>query len=109
MEIRISRVYGDVPEGYRVLADRLWPRGVSKADVDRWCKDIAPSNELRVWYGHDPERYEEFAARYRAELDASSALDLLADSPQPLVLLTATKDLGLSHLRVLQEVLSGGL
>jgi uncharacterized protein YeaO (DUF488 family) len=73
MEIRVKRVYEDPGEedGCRILVDRLWPRGVSreKARIDLWLKDIAPSNELRAWYGHDPEKWPEFRARYSAELD----------------------------------------
>jgi uncharacterized protein YeaO (DUF488 family) len=70
--IKLKRVY-DKPatsDGYRVLVDRIWPRGVSKkaAAVDLWAKDLAPSTELRKWFGHDPERWAEFAKRYRAEL-----------------------------------------
>lgn len=68
-----KRVYepADTHDGYRVLVDRIWPRGVSKdtAKLDEWCKAIAPSNELRKWFGHDPEKFDEFATRYRAELD----------------------------------------
>lgn len=62
-------------DGYRVLVDRLWPRGVSKADaaVDEWIKEVGPSTELRKWFGHDPERFEEFAERYEAELEGSQA------------------------------------
>ncbi|MFZ1636882.1 MAG: DUF488 domain-containing protein [Candidatus Microthrix parvicella] len=57
-------------DGYRVLVDRLWPRGVSKDDarLDEWCKEIAPSTELRKWFGHDPKRWDEFVERYRTEL-----------------------------------------
>ena len=60
-------------DGYRVLVERLWPRGVSKADaaIDLWLKDVAPSPELRRWYGHDPSRWEEFQLRYLAELEAN--------------------------------------
>jgi uncharacterized protein YeaO (DUF488 family) len=70
--IRTKRVY-DPPEksdGYRVLVDRLWPRGISreKARVDEWLKEIAPSSELRNWYGHDPEKWKEFKSRYFREL-----------------------------------------
>lgn len=68
----IRRAYDDPThnDGYRVLVDRIWPRGVSKEDaqVDEWCKDVAPSTELRKWFGHDPERWEEFRSRYRDEL-----------------------------------------
>jgi len=70
--IRIKRVY-DAPEksdGTRVLIDRIWPRGVSKdeAAIDEWLKDVAPSTELRKWFGHSPERWDEFRRRYEAEL-----------------------------------------
>jgi uncharacterized protein YeaO (DUF488 family) len=73
MDIQIRRAY-DPPrrgDGYRVLVDRVWPRGVSKAelDLDDWQKEIAPSSRLRKWFGHDPERWEEFQARYFAELE----------------------------------------
>lgn len=73
--IQVRRVY-DAPsptDGARVLVDRLWPRGVSKerAALDLWLKDIAPSTELREWFGHDPDRWDGFRTRYRAELDAN--------------------------------------
>ncbi len=66
-------------DGSRVLVDRLWPRGVAKADakLDAWMKEIAPSTELRKWFGHDPARWEEFRKRYRDELDAHG--DLIAE------------------------------
>jgi len=71
--IRVKRVY-DAPgpeDGRRILVDRLWPRGLTKekAKIDYWAKDIAPSNELRKWYGHDPAKWDEFQKRYFAELD----------------------------------------
>ncbi|MGI9125002.1 MAG: DUF488 domain-containing protein [Mycobacterium sp.] len=112
--MRTARVYDDPApgEGVRVLVDRLWPRGVRKDDprVGRWCKQVAPSNELRQWYGHDPERYAEFARRYRAELEAphaAPALDELRALAHngPLTLVTATKHLEQSHLDVLEKVL----
>jgi uncharacterized protein YeaO (DUF488 family) len=67
-------------DGYRVLIDRLWPRGVSKARarLDAWEKDIAPSRELRQWYGHDPAKWSEFRKRYRSELRAAKAKSVLA-------------------------------
>ena len=71
-DIAVKRVYqpAERSDGQRVLVDRLWPRGVSKAEakLDLWLKDIAPSDELRKWFGHDPERWEEFQKRYREEL-----------------------------------------
>lgn len=79
--LRTKRAYDDPApsDGYRILVDRLWPRGVAKddADIDEWLKEVGPSTELRKWFGHDPERFEEFAARYRAELDGSEALERL--------------------------------
>ena len=67
--VRVRRVYDDPEQtdGARVLVDRVWPRGISKdrAALDDWCKDVAPSTELRKWYGHDPERFGDFADRYR--------------------------------------------
>ncbi len=75
MNIRIKRAYeepGDA-DGLRVLVDRLWPRGIAKekARIDLWLKDLAPSNELRSWYGHDPDKWSEFRSRYFAELDGN--------------------------------------
>ncbi|MBB5935688.1 DUF488 domain-containing protein [Streptomyces zagrosensis] len=111
-EVRVRRVY-EAPEpqdGARVLADRVWPRGLAKADahLDEWCKDAAPSTELRRWYGHDAERYAEFTSRYQAELAEPAANAALAGLREraahgTLTLLTATKDLDLSHVTVLAE------
>ncbi len=74
MAVRIKRAYapGEPADGYRVLVDRLWPRGVSKdeARLDEWARELAPSPELRRWFGHDPGRFEEFRRRYRGELAA---------------------------------------
>ena len=84
--VRIKRAYEPATDGdgYRVLVDRLWPRGVSKdkAHLDTWMKDIAPSTELRRWFGHDPARWDEFERRYRAELaepERSRLVDALAE------------------------------
>lgn len=72
MDIHLKRAYDPVDEadGYRVLIDRLWPRGVSKerAELDEWCKELAPSSELRAWFGHEPSRFNEFRERYVDEL-----------------------------------------
>jgi uncharacterized protein YeaO (DUF488 family) len=74
MDVRVKRAYEPVSpgDGYRVLIDRLWPRGVSReqAQLDEWDKDLSPSTELREWFGHDPERFEEFRRRYIEELRA---------------------------------------
>jgi uncharacterized protein YeaO (DUF488 family) len=78
MAIRIKRVYEkpDHKDGFRILVDRLWPRGLSKAaaKIDFWPRELAPSNELRRWYGHEPGKWDEFKSRYFRELDANPGL-----------------------------------
>ena len=104
-----QRVRGD---GTRVLVYRIWPRGMTKekADLDEWCKQIAPSNELRKWYNHAPERFEEFTHRYQEELteparaEALTHLRHLATS-RTLTLLTASKAVDISEATVLAAVL----
>ncbi|GAB3358197.1 DUF488 domain-containing protein [Amycolatopsis echigonensis] len=113
-QVHVRRVY-DAPEsadGSRVLVDRLWPRGLSKdrAHLDDWLKQISPSTELRKWYAHDPDRYGEFAKRYRAELEEperAEALDHLRALAKkgPLTLLTATKRSDISEAAVLADLL----
>lgn len=92
-----------------MLVDRVWPRGVRKDALasDEWAKDVAPSTELRKWFGHDPERFAEFRRRYHAELAGNEALDHLRDlaARGTLTLLTATKDLDHSHAFVLADLL----
>jgi uncharacterized protein YeaO (DUF488 family) len=99
-------------DGVRVLVDRIWPRGLTKAkaDLDEWCKQVAPSTQLRKWYRHDPERFEEFARRYKAELEEperATALAHLRDlaTGRRLTLLTATKRPEISEAIVLAELL----
>jgi uncharacterized protein YeaO (DUF488 family) len=113
-EVRVGRAYAKRVrgDGLRVLVDRIWPRGLSKeqADLDDWCKAVAPSTALRKWYSHDPARYEEFGRRYRKELeeperhDALQHLRNLADR-RNLTLLTATKHADISEAAVLAELL----
>ena len=113
-DVRVRRVY-EQPEpqdGTRVLVDRLWPRGLRKdaARFDEWAKDVAPSSELRTWYGHDPEKFGEFCRRYTAELaqgTSRAALDHLAAlaAAGPVTLLTATRDVGHSEAVVLAQLL----
>ena len=112
--ILVRRVYEDrAPgDGTRVLVDRLWPRGMTKADVDfdEWCKAVAPSTELRKWYSHDPARFEEFTRRYHAELKQPERSDALAHlrelaKDRTLTLLTATKQPEISEAEVLAEML----
>ncbi len=110
--IAIKRVYDDASakDGIRIVIDRLWPRGLSKAALkfDAWPRQLAPSNGLRKWYGHQPERFAEFRRRYREELAAHR--DALAELRATIkggkaTLLTATRQLDLSHAVVLREVL----
>jgi uncharacterized protein YeaO (DUF488 family) len=111
-EVRIRRVY-DPPssdDGRRLLVDRLWPRGVSKAraDLDAWVKDVAPSTELRQWFGHDPDRWDEFQRRYRRELDANpDAVQALVDAAGdgPVTLVYAARDEQHNDAVVLMQVL----
>jgi uncharacterized protein YeaO (DUF488 family) len=112
MHIAIARLYDEPTQaqGYRVLVDRLWPRGVSKAHLplDEWAKDLAPSPELRTWFGHQPGRFEEFTARYRLELAANPAVSafLLRARAEPTVtLLYAAKDPHVNHAVVLRDFL----
>lgn len=112
--VRVRRAY-DQPEpndGQRVLVDRLWPRGLSKerAHLDEWCKAVAPSAELREWYGHDPDRFAEFARRFRSELhdpERAAALAQLRDRAAhgPLTLITAAKRSDISEATVLAALL----
>lgn len=81
MSVRIKRIYEDPADddGYRVLVDRIWPRGVSKdrARLDEWLKDVAPSTQLRTWFHHEEPKWSEFQSRYRAELDTNDAVGVL--------------------------------
>jgi uncharacterized protein YeaO (DUF488 family) len=114
-EVRVRRVY-DEPEdndGVRVLVDRIWPRGMTKAKaaLDEWCKDVAPSTELRKWYSHDPAKFEEFTRRYGAELEQverAQALQHLRElaADRRLTLLTASKDVDISEATVLAAILN---
>jgi uncharacterized protein YeaO (DUF488 family) len=104
-----ERVRGD---GARVLVDRIWPRGLSKekADFDEWCKEVAPSTELRKWYGHDPKLFAEFTRRYEKELeqpDRVKALQHLRSlvKRRTLTLLTASKHAEISEATVLAKLL----
>lgn len=110
-ELEIVRVYDTLrPGSYRVLVDRLWPRGISKqqARLDEWMKDVAPSTELRRWYAHETSKFEPFAEQYRAELrrepgaGAVSRLRELAES-RAVSLVTATRDVEHSGARVLYD------
>ncbi len=114
--VKVGRAYDvAVPgDGKRVLVDRIWPRGLTKekADFDEWCKQVAPSTTLRKWYHHDPERFEEFASRYRAELqepERAAALEHLWALARhgTLTLITASKFADISEAAVLADLLRG--
>jgi uncharacterized protein YeaO (DUF488 family) len=112
----IRRAYDEPSSGrsYQVLVDRLWPRGVTKAKagLDEWAKDLAPSDGLRRWYGHEPEKFAEFARRYRAELKEAPGKQVVKRlraeaKSKPVTLVTATRDLEHSGAKVLLDVLAG--
>jgi len=113
-KVQVRRIY-DPPErgdGTRVLVDRLWPRGLAKtkAALDEWCKEVAPSTELRNWYSHDSSRFIEFARRYHVELMQPERSDALAHlrelmKHRTLTLLTATKQPEISGAEVLARML----
>ncbi len=111
-EIQIKRIYDEPTEGdgYRVLVDRLWPRGISKKDarLDEWAKEIAPSPELRKWFDHKEERFQEFERRYREELTAKAEelhrLKALAKR-ESVTLLYGAKDPAINNAVVLKELL----
>ena len=113
--VQVRRIYDDptLSDGTRVLVDRIWPRGVSKAraHLDEWCKEIAPSTELRTWYHHEPALFEEFARRYRVELIEPGRAAALSDLRQQatrrmLTLLTATRAVDISEAVVLAELIA---
>ena len=115
-DVRYRRIYDDASseDGRRILVDRLWPRGMRKQDahVDEWMRDVAPSTELRRWYGHDRDRYAEFRRRYLAELRAperEQAVQRLRETAgnSRMTLLTAARDLEHSEAAVLAHWLSG--
>jgi uncharacterized protein YeaO (DUF488 family)/DNA-binding MarR family transcriptional regulator len=111
--VGVARVYDRAEPGTeRLLVDGLWPRGISRRDApfDSWVKDLAPSTELRKWYGHAPERFDQFSRRYRRELTRPPGRDALTDvrrrsETARIVLVTATKDLEHSAAAVLQDVI----
>lgn len=115
LEVRVKRIY-DAPgdaDGYRMLIDHIWPRGVSleRAKLDEWAKELAPSDELRKWFDHDPARFAEFRARYRLELAAQSKRlgDLRRQAKSgPLTILYAARDQEHNNAVVLAEILRDG-
>jgi uncharacterized protein YeaO (DUF488 family) len=113
MPFTIKRVYdaASADDGIRVLVDRLWPRGMTKvrARIDHWMKDIAPSPGLRTWFGHRPERFEEFGRRYVNELADNPLVAELRElgKGQPVTLVYGARDPEINHARVLVSVLKG--
>jgi uncharacterized protein YeaO (DUF488 family) len=115
MQLKLERIYTKPvdTDGYRLLVDRLWPRGISKvnAQLDDWVKEIGPSTELRKWFNHDPEKYPEFVKKYQAELDANPITpDFIRQvaeqlAKQPVILLFGAKDEAHNQAVVLQEYL----
>lgn len=112
--VRMRRIYDDPTrsDGVRVLVDRVWPRGISKADarIDAWLKEVAPSTSLRKWYSHDPERFAEFRRRYLVELKDPDRAAALAElrrlaRKRTVTLLTATKDVDISQAAVLMRAI----
>ncbi|MCP5365853.1 MAG: DUF488 domain-containing protein [Hyphomicrobiales bacterium] len=112
LKIHTKRIYENASrqDGFRVLVDRIWPRGVSKEDasIDYWAKDLAPSTELRKWFDHDPDKWDDFKQRYRDELrDKQEVIDDLMQKAGsgPLTLLFSARDQQHNQAIVLQDVL----
>lgn len=114
MSVTLKRAYEPPAQsdGERILVDRLWPRGLAKvnAKIDHWLKDVAPSTELRQWFGHDPEKWPEFKKRYRAELRSNTALiELRALSRKGnITLVYAARDQSHNEAVVLKQILDRG-
>lgn len=113
MTVSIKRIYDEpaASDGYRILVDRLWPRGVSKHDaaLDSWMKDIAPSPELRTWFNHDPDKFAEFRARYISELEQNPAvaeLRQIITDHAIVTLLYGAKDPQINHAIVLRDFIT---
>ncbi|HQW11775.1 MAG TPA: DUF488 domain-containing protein [Saprospiraceae bacterium] len=111
-KVNIRRVYGEssTSDSYRVLVDRLWPRGLTKTEVhyDVWMKEIAPSTELRRWFGHDPKKWKEFSEKYAAEIRANPEFENLKDlikAHKHITLLYGARDEAHNQAVVLQQLL----
>ncbi len=113
MTLLTKRIYDEAEpqDGFRVLVDRLWPRGVSKerAAIDRWLKEVAPSSELRKWFDHRADRFREFTSRYQMEIESNPAIEELRDilgSNPTVTLLYGAKDATVNHAVVLADFLT---
>ncbi|ALX49834.1 DUF488 domain-containing protein [Lentibacillus amyloliquefaciens] len=115
MPVNVKRIYdqAEKDDGLRILVDRVWPRGMSKegAQLDHWLKEIGPSNELRKWFGHDPEKFDEFKKKYKEELDEGEKQEELQElkdmtkaHDKNITLLFAAKDEEHNQARVLKEI-----
>lgn len=115
-ELKVKRIY-EAPadsDGYRVLVDRLWPRGMTKVDahIDQWAKSLAPSSDLRKGWNHDPQHFAEFAEHYRQELDQNPRVDEFLETfaaQEKVTLLYAAKNEEANHALVLRDYLSSQL
>lgn len=116
MPVQIKRIYQDVDsnDGVRVLVDRVWPRGMSKedAELDHWMKEVGPSNGLRKWFGHDPDKFKEFKQKYKEELASGDQAEELEELKKitkqhnkKLTLLFSAKDEKNNQANVLKEIL----
>lgn len=115
MSIRTKRIYDRASrsDGYRVLIDRLWPRGIAKTDarIDEWARELAPSDQLRRWFAHRPERFERFKQRYTDELrDHAAVISELRKRARtgPVTLVFAARDAEHSNAAVLAEIIRRG-
>ncbi|WP_077329412.1 DUF488 domain-containing protein [Virgibacillus siamensis] len=116
MPVQMKRIYEEASEddGLRVLVDRVWPRGMSKekAKLDHWMKEIGPSSELRKWFGHDPDKFDDFKERYREELGSGDQheelrklKELTKQNDKNVTLLYSAKDKKHNQARILKEIL----
>ncbi len=114
LSVALKRAYDEPApsDGTRVLVERLWPRGISKerAHIDMWLKDVAPSTELRKWFNHDPQKFQEFRRRYETELKAKAAQEALTSLLEiakhgQLTLVFAARDSDLSNAAILRDIL----
>jgi uncharacterized protein YeaO (DUF488 family) len=110
MPVHVKRIYAPfaATDGYRILVDRLWPRGIKKEDahIDKWLKEVAPSTELRKWFHHETGNWEQFVKAYRAELKISDAVEELRsyiEGHETVTLLYAARDEEHNHALVLRE------
>lgn len=120
MTLKLERIYHKQPsEGIRILVDRVWPRGVAKADahLDHWLKDVGPTPALRKWFDHDPQKFDTFREKYMIELQHNDTqhaayqqlADIVQTTDQDVVLLYAAKDTTYNHVVILRECLENGM